>query len=130
MLAMKMKNGLLRLAQISFMVSLAFVGCMHTTDEKRKAEFEDRAEDRIEAMEKSIDELEQRQQEQLGGAPKQELTASIGLLQSKVEVAKAELNELKQRDATTWVEKQGSVNDALYEMDQAHHSALSIFEAH
>lgn len=118
------------MAQISLLASLVLVGCSHTTDEKRKAEFEDRADDRIEAMEQSVKELQLREKEQLAGAPKQGLTASIGALQNKVNAAKAELNELEQRDANTWVQKQGAVNDALHEMDEAHHAALAIFEAH
>lgn len=92
------------------LLSLFLGACAHTADEKRKSEFENDAENRIEAMEKNVKELRERQGEQLGGTPKQELTASINDLQRTIGIAKAELKELKARDPSTWVEKKGAVD--------------------
>lgn len=123
-----MNKGMMRVVLIGSICT--FSACAHTEEQHRQSDFVDRAENRVSEMESNISKLDKRVEQQLPGAPKRELTAAVENLKNETAQAKAELKDLKARDATTWVEKKPAVDRELYEMDGAYNEALRIFSSH
>jgi hypothetical protein len=105
-------------------------GCIHTLEEKRKADVERVAEVRISAMEDNISKVVDTKNQQLTGEPRDNLNASIEELKQITNQAKSELKELKSRDTKTWLDKKVTVDQKLAEMDRTYSEALGIITSH
>ncbi|MGE0174755.1 MAG: hypothetical protein AB7T49_18325 [Oligoflexales bacterium] len=116
------------------MLALVMLGlipaCFHTMDERKKSDFEETADDRIDGMEKNIKRLEKQADQQVSGEGREKLHAAISELKQHTSVAKAELKEMEDRDVKTWTDKKSSVDDALYNMDKSYNDALTVSQAH
>ena len=116
---------------VVFAGALSFGACVHASEqEKAKASYEATANTRISTMQKHIDALDKKAAEQLPGEPKMELTQAIDTLKQSTKQAQTALTQLDQRDPSTWVNGKSTVDQKLFDMDQAYSNALQVLQAH
>lgn len=106
-----------------------FLGCAHhSPEEQRQRDFVNLAETRIDQMENNLQDLEEIWEQQLQGEPREEFNRAISLIRRDLDQAKAEVNELRQRDANTWVAKKPEVDRRLFSMDSSYNQALELLD--
>jgi TolA-binding protein len=106
---------------------LIFTGaCSHTEADKQKIELQQSLEARIETLEDQIDVLEDRG-EKLTGASKLALQAALEFLETQLERAKEEYDDLEEASAANVASLKKNVEEQMTQLDLAYSKALEIF---